>query len=166
MGFSSEQVQGNASCVRDALVQVVLRLRDAALKQKEDSNPIAPPVEPRYSSGHMAPSVLPSFHNAAPLAPSFSSEPRIDSVGGYGIHAGSTLYGYGSFQVRFMLSFCARVNLCILVLCLIQCFCLFMLLCCVGLLQSGDGGYGSVPSYLSQSYGGYVLSQSLLKTIG
>ncbi|CAA6668076.1 unnamed protein product [Spirodela intermedia] len=111
------EVQGNASSVRDALVQIVLRLRDAALKEREDGGQSAPPVETLYSSGHAVPSVMPSVPNVAPPAPPFGSEPRMDGVGGVGMLSGGTMYGYGS-------------------------------------LQGGDNGYGPLPSYLSQPYGG------------
>lgn len=117
IGGHSPQVQGNAGSVRDALVQIVLRLRDAALKEREDGGQSAPPVDSLYSSGHAVPSVMPSVPNVAPPAPPFGSEPRMDAVGGVGMLSGGAMYGYGSLQVvpscgKLHISMCAYMLSC------------------------------------------------------
>ncbi|KAG9439350.1 hypothetical protein H6P81_019515 [Aristolochia fimbriata] len=96
------EVVGEVGCVRDALVQIVLRLRDDALKDKEGSGrsapPTLPPVEPPMyaGAGNLAVSsaVLPSV---APLG----YDQRIDHpASGLGMLSTSSLYGYGSFPAE------------------------------------------------------------------
>ncbi|XP_042514503.1 KH domain-containing protein At4g18375 [Macadamia integrifolia] len=92
------EVVGEVSSVRDALVQIVLRLRDYALKDKDSGrNAPPPPADSLYSSGSglSVPSALPSVPSAAPLG----YDQRVDSGSGLGMLSSSSLYGYGSYSV-------------------------------------------------------------------
>ncbi|KAJ4980235.1 hypothetical protein NE237_031072 [Protea cynaroides] len=90
------EVVGEASSVRDALVQLVLRLRDGALKDK-DSGRNLPAADSLYSSGSglSMQSALPSIQSVAPLG----YDQRVDSGNGLGMLSSSSLYGYGSLSV-------------------------------------------------------------------
>ncbi|XP_078432459.1 RNA-binding KH domain-containing protein [Wolffia australiana] len=93
------EVQGNVGCVRDALVPIVLRLRDAVLKQRDEHGQNAPPIDSRYSGGQMlSTGRLPSVPSVGPPAAPFGSEPGMERMGGLGPLTGSSLYGYNSLQ--------------------------------------------------------------------
>uniref|UniRef100_A0A1D1YRC3 KH domain-containing protein At4g18375 n=1 Tax=Anthurium amnicola TaxID=1678845 RepID=A0A1D1YRC3_9ARAE len=91
------EVQGEVSSVRDALVQIVLRLRDDALKDK-DGGRNAPPFDSVKSSGHSVSSVLPSVPAVAPSLAHYGYDQRAEADYGLGTLSGSSLYGYGSLQ--------------------------------------------------------------------
>uniref|UniRef100_A0A1D1XQW8 KH domain-containing protein At4g18375 n=2 Tax=Anthurium amnicola TaxID=1678845 RepID=A0A1D1XQW8_9ARAE len=91
------EVQGEVSCVRDALVQIVLRLRDDALKDR-DSGKTAHPVDSLYSSGHSVPSVLPSVPAVVPPASHLGYDQTVEAGTGLGVISSSSLYGFGSLQ--------------------------------------------------------------------
>ncbi|KAA8519470.1 hypothetical protein F0562_013726 [Nyssa sinensis] len=91
------EVVGEVGSVRDALVQIVLRLRDDVLKDREgDRNPSAG-TDSLYSggAGHSVTSVLPSV---PPVAP-FGYEQRPETGSGLGMLSSSSLYGYGSLSM-------------------------------------------------------------------
>ncbi|KAJ1414209.1 K-like proteiny domain [Sesbania bispinosa] len=90
-------VVGGVDCVRDALIQIVLRLRDDALKDRDVGHNTPRGAEPLYSGSSVLsmPSVLPSVPAvAAPLA----YDQRTESGTGLGTLSSSSLYGYESFQ--------------------------------------------------------------------
>lgn len=89
---------GEVDCVRDALIQIVLRLRDDVLKKRDIEH--NPPIgaESLYSGSSVlsVPSLLPSVPAvAAPLA----YDQRTETGTGLGMLSSSSLYGYGSLSV-------------------------------------------------------------------
>lgn len=91
------EVVGEVGSVRDALVQIILRLRDDALKDRDGSR--NPPVgaDPIYSGGTgiSMPPLLPSVPPVGPLG----YDQRADSGSGLGMLSSSSLYGYGSLSM-------------------------------------------------------------------
>ncbi|RZR89206.1 hypothetical protein BHM03_00016896 [Ensete ventricosum] len=94
-------VSGEVGKLRDALVQIILRLREDALKDKDgnqnsqkDSNHKVPPVDTLHSSSLSVPPVLPTIPSLAPL----SYGQRAETESGMGIFSGNNLYGYNSLQ--------------------------------------------------------------------
>ncbi|KAI3979189.1 hypothetical protein MKX01_017014 [Papaver californicum] len=91
------EVVGEVASVRDALVQIVLRLRDDALKDKEGSRnlPTADSIY-RGSGGLSLPSVLPSVSQVSSLG----FDQRIENGSGLGMLSSSNnLFAYGSLPV-------------------------------------------------------------------
>lgn len=80
--------------MRDALLQIILRLRDDALKDKEGST-VLPSSESLYSSSLSVPPLLPSVQSVGNLGYDHRSEPG----SGLGLLSSSSLYGYSSLQV-------------------------------------------------------------------
>ncbi|KAG0494524.1 hypothetical protein HPP92_005518 [Vanilla planifolia] len=76
------EVSGEVIKVRDALLQIILRLREDILKDRENNNS-APANESLYSSSLPVPPILPS---------------RAEPGSGLGLLSGSSLYGYSSLQ--------------------------------------------------------------------
>ncbi|MQL98946.1 hypothetical protein Taro_031662 [Colocasia esculenta] len=91
------EVQGEVSCVRDALAQIVLRLREDALKDR-DGGQNAPPVDSFKSSGHPVPAVLPHTAVVAPPVAHIAYDQRAEAGYELGMLPSSSLYGYGSLQ--------------------------------------------------------------------
>lgn len=93
---------GEISSVRDALIQIVLRLRDDVLKGREGNfNPSAGVDSLRTGgTGHSLASVLP---NVPPTA-SLSYEQRVESGNGIGMRSSGSLYGHESFSVYFCIT--------------------------------------------------------------
>ncbi|MED6183349.1 hypothetical protein PIB30_037075 [Stylosanthes scabra] len=93
------EVVGRVDCVRDALIQIVLRLRDDVLKERDTGhNP--PPIgsESFYSGGSVLPvrSVIPPVPDVpAPLA----YDHRSESGTGLNMLSSSSLHGYGSYSM-------------------------------------------------------------------
>ncbi|ESW30764.1 hypothetical protein PHAVU_002G180500 [Phaseolus vulgaris] len=94
------EVGGSVDCVRDALIQIVLRLRDDVLRERDTShNPsIGMGAESLYSgsTGFSLPSVLPSV---PPVAAPLVYDQRAESGAGLGMLSSSSLYGYGSLSM-------------------------------------------------------------------
>ncbi|XP_010275880.1 PREDICTED: KH domain-containing protein At4g18375 [Nelumbo nucifera] len=90
------EVVGEVSSVRDALVQIVLRLRDDVLKDRDGGRNPPPVSDSLYSggSGLSVPSVLPSVPPVAPLG----GYDRVESGSSLGMLSSSSLYGYGSLS--------------------------------------------------------------------
>ncbi|CAN7102550.1 unnamed protein product [Brassica rapa subsp. narinosa] len=99
------EISGEASNVRDALIQIVLRLRDDVLRDRETSGfrNQQPPARSEKSSSYFSSSERSNAAAALALTPSFmSSVPQVASVDydrrpETGMSGG--LYGYGSFPV-------------------------------------------------------------------
>lgn len=91
---------GSVDCVRDALIQIVLRLRDDVLREKETGHNPSIGAEPLYSGGAglSVSSMLPSV---PPVAASLAYDQRTESGSGLGMLSSSGLYGYGSLSVSF-----------------------------------------------------------------
>ena len=88
---------GDPASLRDALIQIVLRLRDDVLKDRDAGhNPIvgAESLFPG-STGLSLPSVLPSVPQVTPLG----YDQRAESGNGLGMLSSSGLFGYGSLPV-------------------------------------------------------------------
>ncbi|CAL5341060.1 hypothetical protein CsSME_00047876 [Camellia sinensis var. sinensis] len=91
------EVVGEVSRVRDALIQIVLRLRDDVLKDREGGHNTSAGADSMYSSGtdFSMPSVLPRVPPVAPMG----YEQRTESGSGLGMLSSGSLYGYGSLSV-------------------------------------------------------------------
>ncbi|XP_077243772.1 KH domain-containing protein At4g18375-like isoform X2 [Tasmannia lanceolata] len=132
---------GKVGSVRDALVQIILRLRDYALKDKEGGHS-APAADSVYSSSFSVPSVLPSITSIGSLG----YDQRVETGSGLGmLSSSSSLYGYGSFQAGengygSIHPYSSNPY-----------------------GEAGENGYGSIHSYSSNPYGG--LPSSLEVTI-
>ncbi|KAJ0240674.1 RNA-binding KH domain-containing protein [Hirschfeldia incana] len=128
------EISGEASSVRDALIQIVLRLRDDVLRDRETTGSRNQPPPARSESSFFSSSGR-SSNAALALTPSFmSSVPQVSSVdfdrrtGTTGMlsSSGGGLYGYGSFPV-------------------------------------GNNSYGSNSSYSSSRYGGLPQSATTME---
>ena len=88
---------GEVSSVRDALVQIVLRLRDDVLKEKDGGLNSLVGTDSVYpvGAGLSIPSILPSVPPVAPMG----YDQRAESGSGLGLLSSSSLYGYGSLPV-------------------------------------------------------------------
>lgn len=95
-------MSGETGNVKDALVQIVLRLRDDVLKDRNGAR--NPSVSTEYSGGTSLsmPSVLPSV----PPVTSLGYDQRGDSGSALGLLSSSSLYGYGSLPVCSYLDNC------------------------------------------------------------
>lgn len=80
--------------MRDALIQIVLRLRDDVLKEKDGVHNHSVGAD-SLGSGHSVPSALPSVHPVTSL----SYDQKADAASGLGMLSSSSLYGYGSLSV-------------------------------------------------------------------
>lgn len=106
--------------MRDALVQIVLRLRDDVLKDRERGHNQSAGADSYYSggTGFSAHSVLPSVPPVAPVG----YEQRDEAGSGLGMRSSSSLYGYGSLPVCQCFALCCYECLGI--------FVVFSLYCC------------------------------------
>ncbi|KAG0492473.1 hypothetical protein HPP92_005871 [Vanilla planifolia] len=84
------EVSGEVIKVRDALLQIILRLREDILKDRENNNS-APANESLYSSSLPVPPILPSVST-------LGFDQRAEPGSGLGLLSGSSLYGYSSLQ--------------------------------------------------------------------
>ena len=96
-------MSGEVGKLRDALVQIILRLREDALKDKEgnqnahkDSSQNVPATDPLHSGSLSVPPVLPTIPPLAPL----NYGQRAETESGMGIFSSNNLYGYSSLQVQ------------------------------------------------------------------
>lgn len=91
------EVVGEVGSVRDALVQIILRLRDDALRDRDGSRNPHAGADPLYSGGTgiSMPPLLPSVPPVGPLG----YDQRADSGSGLGMLSSSSLYGYGSLSM-------------------------------------------------------------------
>lgn len=98
------QVVGKVGSVRDALVQIVLRLRDDVLKDRDRGHNQSAGADSYYSGGTglSSHSVLPSVPPVAPVG----YEQRDEAGSGLGMRSSSSLYGYGSLSVCQCFAFC------------------------------------------------------------
>ncbi|KAJ7947322.1 KH domain-containing protein [Quillaja saponaria] len=92
------EVVGGVDSVRDALIQIVLRLRDDVLKEKDSGHNSSVGAEPLYSGGASlaVPSVLSSVQ---PVAAPLGYDQRAEVGSGLGMLPSGSLYGYGSFSM-------------------------------------------------------------------
>ncbi|KAM1032811.1 hypothetical protein ACFX2I_036352 [Malus domestica] len=90
-------VAGDPSSLRDALIQIVLRLRDDVLKDRDDGLNTSGGAESLYSGGTglSMPPVLPSV----PPVTSMGYDQRAESGSGLGLLSSGSLYGYGSVSM-------------------------------------------------------------------
>lgn len=91
------EVVGEVATVRDALIQIVLRLRDDVLKDKDGGRNTAVGADSLYSGGNglSVSSLLPSVPPVAPLG----YDQRAETASGLGMFSSSSLYGYGSLPM-------------------------------------------------------------------
>ncbi|XP_004504558.1 KH domain-containing protein At4g18375 [Cicer arietinum] len=92
------EVGGAVDCVRDALIQIILRLRDDVLRERDIGHNPSTGGESFYPSGAglSFPSMLPSVPSvAAPLV----YDQRAEGATGLGMLSSSSLYGYGSLPM-------------------------------------------------------------------
>ncbi|XP_065876893.1 KH domain-containing protein At4g18375-like isoform X2 [Euphorbia lathyris] len=91
------EVLGEVGSVRDALVQIVLRLRDDVVRENDGGHNPSVGADPFYSGGAgiSMPSLLPSIPQVAPLA----YDQRGETGSGFGLLSSSGIYGYGSLSM-------------------------------------------------------------------
>ncbi|XP_057415852.1 KH domain-containing protein At4g18375-like isoform X2 [Lotus japonicus] len=92
------EVGGAIDCVRDALIQIILRLRDDVLRERDTGHNPTIGGESLYSGGaaYSLPPMLPSVSSvAAPMV----YDQRAESATGMGMLSSSSLYGYGSLSM-------------------------------------------------------------------
>ncbi|XP_059435772.1 KH domain-containing protein At4g18375-like [Corylus avellana] len=89
------EVLGEVSSVRDALIQIVLRLRDDVLKDRDSGRNPNVGADSLFSTGLSVPSVLPSI----PPVASMGYDQRVESGSGLGMLSSGSLYGYGSLSM-------------------------------------------------------------------
>lgn len=89
--------------MRDALIQIILRLRDDVLRERDTGHNPSVGAESLYSvgAGLSLPSVLPSV---PPVATPLVYDQRTESETGLGMFSSSSLYGYGSLSVCLIFS--------------------------------------------------------------
>lgn len=84
---------GESVTVRDALIQIILRLRDDILKDRDGGHNSSLGAEPLYSSG--AGLSMPPLPSVASLG--YNQRPETGS--GVGMVSSGNIYGYGSLSV-------------------------------------------------------------------
>ncbi|KAL5771934.1 hypothetical protein ACOSP7_011543 [Xanthoceras sorbifolium] len=91
------EVVGEVGSLRDALVQIVLRLRDDALRDRDVGRNPHVGADSLYSSGTglSVPQLLPSV----PPVASLGYDQRAETGSGLGMLSSSSLYGYGSLSM-------------------------------------------------------------------
>ena len=90
---------GSVDCVRDALIQIILRLRDDVLRERDTGHNPSIGAESLYpgSAGLSLPSMM---HSVPPVAAPMVYDHRAESGAGLGMLSSSSLYGgYGSLSV-------------------------------------------------------------------
>ncbi|XP_019096035.1 PREDICTED: KH domain-containing protein At4g18375-like isoform X2 [Camelina sativa] len=98
------EISGEVSCVRDALIQLVLRLRDDVLRDREIGSRNQPPARSEnnnfFSSGssNTGVAVPPSFMSSVPATVDFDRRPETRSSMSM-LPSSGGLYGYGSFPM-------------------------------------------------------------------
>ncbi|XP_031407229.1 KH domain-containing protein At4g18375-like isoform X2 [Punica granatum] len=93
------EVGGEVGNVRDALIQIVLRLRDDVLKEKDGNQNLSAGTDSLYAGGGTGlslSSVLPPI--PPPVAP-LGYDQRAEAGSGLGMVSSSSLYGYGSLSM-------------------------------------------------------------------
>ncbi|XP_050235139.1 KH domain-containing protein At4g18375-like [Mercurialis annua] len=92
------EVLGEVGNVRDALVQIILRLRDDILKENDGGHNPSFGADPLYSGGSSMSiqSLLSSVPQVAPM----SYDQRPEAGSGLGLLASSNLYGYGHLPME------------------------------------------------------------------
>ncbi|CDP18708.1 unnamed protein product [Coffea canephora] len=91
------EVVGEVCSVRDALIQIVLRLRDDVLKGNEGVRHPSGGFDSVYcgAAGLPVPSMLPNVPSVAPL----TYDQRAETGAGVSMLSSSSLYGYGPFPI-------------------------------------------------------------------
>ncbi|XP_061370010.1 KH domain-containing protein At4g18375-like [Gastrolobium bilobum] len=94
------EVVGGVDCVRDALIQIVLRLRDDVLRERDTGHNHNPPIgaESLYSGSSVL--SMPSVMSSVPPFPApLAYDQRTENGTGLGMLSSSSLYGYGSLSI-------------------------------------------------------------------
>ncbi|MBA0683883.1 hypothetical protein Goari_025510, partial [Gossypium aridum] len=131
------EVAGEVSSVRDALIQIVLRLRDDVLKEKDAGHNPSVGADALYSGG--ASLSVSSLLSSVPPVATLAFDQRAESGSDLGVLSSSSLYGYGTLPVR---NYGDVVTATIITM-------------------MGENGYGSMSSYSSKLYGGLPASSTL-----
>ncbi|XP_016668825.1 KH domain-containing protein At4g18375 isoform X3 [Gossypium hirsutum] len=92
------EVAGEVSSVRDALIQIVLRLRDDVLKEKDGGHNPSVGADALYSGG--ASLSVSSLLSSVPPVATLAFDQRAESGSDLGVLSSSSLYGYGTLPVR------------------------------------------------------------------
>ncbi|KAJ0016511.1 hypothetical protein Pint_10941 [Pistacia integerrima] len=91
------EVVGEVSSVRDALVQIVLRLRDDVLKDRDAARNPSVGSDSMYSGG--AGLSVPPLLSSGPPVTQLGYDQRAETGSGLGMLSSSSLYGYGSLPI-------------------------------------------------------------------
>lgn len=94
---------GEVSSVRDALVQIVLRLRDDVLKDRDAARNPSLGSDSMYSGGTGL--SVPPLLSSVPPVTQLGYDQRADTGSGLGMISSSSLYGYGSLPVCHCLAY-------------------------------------------------------------
>ncbi|CAN0911490.1 KH domain-containing protein At4g18375 [Linum grandiflorum] len=86
------ELQGEVGCVRDALVQIILRLREDVLRDRDGGHSSAP-AEPLYSGAPGLP--VTSFLGTMPPINPLGYDRRVEA----GLLSSSSLHGYGPLSI-------------------------------------------------------------------
>ncbi|XWS19863.1 hypothetical protein CRYUN_Cryun31cG0053000 [Craigia yunnanensis] len=92
------ELTGEVSSVRDALIQIVLRLRDDVLKEKDSGHNPSAGVDSLYSGGASLP--MPSLLSSVPPVAPSAFDQRVESGSGLGVLSSSSFYGYGTLPME------------------------------------------------------------------
>lgn len=91
------EVAGEVSSVRDALIQIVLRLRDDVLKEKDGGHNPSVGADALYSGG--ASLSVSSLLSSVPPVATLAFDQRAESGSDLGVLSSSSLYGYGTLPM-------------------------------------------------------------------
>ncbi|MCD9559343.1 hypothetical protein HAX54_017243 [Datura stramonium] len=92
------EVAGEVSSVRDALIQIVLRLRDDVIKGREGNHNPSAGAADSLRTGGTGFSLAPVLSNVPPAAP-LSYEHRIETGNGAGLRSSGSHYGHESLSM-------------------------------------------------------------------
>lgn len=93
------EVVGEVDCVRDALIQIVLRLREDVLKNKDIDHNRHIGSESLYASSSVL-SAPPMLSSIPATAPALAYDQRTGSGTGLGMHSSRSHYGYDSYSME------------------------------------------------------------------
>jgi len=91
-------VVGEVDCVRDALIQIILRLREDVLKNKDIDHNRHIGSESLYAGSSVL-SAPPMLSSVPATAPALAYDQRTGSGTGLGMHSSRSHYGYDSYSV-------------------------------------------------------------------
>ncbi|KAK4781993.1 hypothetical protein SAY86_016095 [Trapa natans] len=95
----SVEISGEVGNVRDAIVQIVLRLRDDILKEKDGDKNLSVGADSLYSGGGSGLSLSSMLPSVTPAVAPLGYDQMMETGSGLGMVSSSNLYGYGSLSM-------------------------------------------------------------------